>query len=148
MPRFWKERLRTGVHSIDTQHQLICRAIEALVDLLREGQQKGQVEQFLKCLIAYSKIHFREEEELFRAAGLPEADIRQQMFEHFQFEDVLRGLEHKWRAGEKDAADFAEKVTLQWVKGHVEDLDVPMVRLAHERQGRESTSLSNPVIEI
>lgn len=142
MSRLWNDRLQTGIDSIDTQHKVLCQAVDALVELLGGEHKESEVEHFLKCLITYARVHFREEEETFRAAGLPETEIRMQMFDHFQFEDVVRGLEHRWRSGERDVAGVAEKMAQRWVKAHMEALDLPMVEEVLRRQAFGSRSMA------
>lgn len=134
MSRLWNDRLVTGIESIDTQHKVLCQAVDALVELLGGNHKESEVEHFLKCLVTYARVHFREEEETFRAAGLPESEIRMQMFDHFQFEDVVKGLEQRWRAGESDVAEVAEKMAQRWVKAHIEALDLPMTKEVLGRQ--------------
>lgn len=143
MSRMWNDRLRTGVDFIDTQHMVLCQAVDALVELLGTEHKESEVEHFLKCLLVYAKIHFREEEETFRSSGLPEAEIRMQMFDHFQFEDVVRGLEHRWRSGEPDVAEVAEKMAQRWVKAHMEAMDLPMMKEVLRRQAFGSRSVGN-----
>lgn len=134
MSRLWNDRLVTGIESIDTQHKVLCQAVDALVELLGGNHKESEVEHFLKCLVTYARVHFREEEETFRAVGLPESEIRMQMFDHFQFEDVVKGLEQRWRAGEVDVAEVAEKMAQRWVKAHIEALDLPMTKEVLRRQ--------------
>jgi hemerythrin-like metal-binding protein len=67
MPMEWKDEFATGIPGIDDQHKELFHRIGKLHDALREGKAGEELGQILAFLVAYTRDHFREEEELMAA---------------------------------------------------------------------------------
>ncbi len=133
MPRLWKDGYRSGVESIDAQHQVIFQTIENLMDLAERRASRTEIERFIQFLVLYCQVHFREEEEVFFAAGLPRLDVARQVSEHAAFLQMLADLESRWKQGDEQVLQEAPAVTRRWLQDHILSLDLPMARHALER---------------
>src|SRR5690242_9739423 len=100
----WKPEYRIGIPEIDVQHQRLFALAEELHLARSQGKSKLLLEQALRRLLAYTKVHFAAEEELMRSCGYAGAAAHKrehdrlteqvvQFHERFQQQDVCLGLD-------------------------------------------------------
>ena len=65
----WKDDLAIGVPAIDKQHQMLCDAIDRLLDACKSGKGRDEIVSTLSFLEQYTIRHFNDEEVLHRQAG-------------------------------------------------------------------------------
>jgi hemerythrin-like metal-binding protein len=69
----WGPEWSVGLATIDTQHQKWIGYVNELNDAMAQGKGKDVLEKILAGLVDYTKIHFSNEELLFKTYGYPEA---------------------------------------------------------------------------
>lgn len=91
----WNPSLATGVPVLDEQHQALFAQLDALVESIRRGSARAQVQQTLAFLQAYAKEHLPTEEALMRESGFPE--LAQHRAEHDVFARDMAALDAEYR---------------------------------------------------
>jgi hemerythrin-like metal-binding protein len=69
----WTSQLSVGIESIDREHRGLVEMINELHDSMLAGQADSRLKSVLDRLIAYTKTHFRAEEQLFAKHNYPAA---------------------------------------------------------------------------
>lgn len=67
----WSNDLQTGNLQIDAEHKELIKAINGLLEACSGGNGRGEVENTVKFLISYTRIHFKHEEELQKKYNYP-----------------------------------------------------------------------------
>ena len=67
----WKDDLKIGVPAIDTQHKMLCEAIDRLLDACKSGKGRAEIVSTMSFLEQYTARHFHDEEILHRQSGYP-----------------------------------------------------------------------------
>lgn len=69
----WNDRLMTGIGAVDGDHRKLVRMINSLYDAIQAGESHAQLQELLKELTDYTRVHFAREERLFEATNYPGA---------------------------------------------------------------------------
>lgn len=134
MPTPWKDEYRSGFETIDAQHQALFRALDAIERAFGGPNPEVEVQRHLQLLVLYCDVHFREEEQLFRQAGIP--GLEAQVLEH---KNILRDVHEqcdRWHRGERGVTKELLSFAQRWVVEHVVRWDLPMLQLVRGRMGR------------
>jgi diguanylate cyclase (GGDEF)-like protein/hemerythrin-like metal-binding protein/PAS domain S-box-containing protein len=70
----WREAAESGNPTIDTQHQALFYESNALLSAILVGASKEACTLLMEKLLAEVVNHFRDEEDIIRAAGYPDAE--------------------------------------------------------------------------
>ena len=70
----WTDRLATGISTIDSQHKELFKRINNLVTAIRERRCKSEIDDTIKFLDDYARVHFSEEEKHMRETEYPGLD--------------------------------------------------------------------------
>ena len=120
----WSPELATGDPLIDTQHQQLFAAANALYDAHRSGKGRKEVEQTMVFLVDYTINHFVEEEMFMQTHDYPEYLAHKEL--HEAFKDVAQALMQKlFQDGPSDA--FINEVYVavgEWLLNHVRGEDL------------------------
>lgn len=65
----WNDNLAIGVSAIDSQHKMLCDAIDRLLDACKGGKGRDEIISTLSFLEQYTVRHFTDEEVLHRQAA-------------------------------------------------------------------------------
>lgn len=89
----WKEEYSVGIEELDEQHKHMFGLINKLYDAMRESRQGAYLDELLKELADYGKLHTETEESYFTKYDYPHKDT------HIQAHDAYK----------KHVDDFIEK---------------------------------------
>jgi hemerythrin len=113
----WKEEYATGVSVVDAQHQCMFELINALHDAMREGQTKVIIGTVLDDLVAYTKVHFHDEEVLMEQYGF--AGWRRHTKEHQAFASEIEDASQRYLLGRPiNTVDLITRLK-QWLTSHI-----------------------------
>jgi hemerythrin len=123
----WTERLATGISTIDSQHKELFRRINNLVIAIKERRCKSEIDDTIKFLDDYARIHFAEEEKHMRETNY--AGIDQQREDHRQYLAALAELKQqaaqpRVRGSSYDLSATTNQVVVDWIVGHIMRLDM------------------------
>ncbi|HJA36252.1 MAG TPA: hemerythrin family protein [Firmicutes bacterium] len=76
--------LETGNRTIDSQHQQLIAAVNALLDACSKGAGRVQVQQTAQFLLNYTNQHFAAEEALQQKSRYPGYPRHKQLHEEFK----------------------------------------------------------------
>ena len=113
----WEEAYGSGNRLIDTQHQRLFNASNALLTSVIGGQPAAEVTLRMDTLLAHTAQHFLDEEHLLRQAGYP--DLKEHMAEHARLLAGARDLQAEARAGRLDFGRLVTYLATDLVKGHL-----------------------------
>ena len=121
----WRESLRIGVDSIDSQHKVLFEKIGELLQRIQrpETDSRKEYASIISFLKDYAVMHFTEEEAYQRSIGYKDHAAHKQL--HAKF--IASVLDHEKRLV---SSDFANKevreftgMLLAWLLHHVADVD-------------------------
>lgn len=118
----WSEKMSLGVVVIDNEHKKLVRLVNELYDAIQAGRANDVLERVLDELVAYTKSHFRHEEELFSRAGFP--DSAEHKREHDELTRRVLEIQAKVRAGVHGTLSLEVMNFLKdWLIDHIQDRD-------------------------
>ncbi len=121
----WNSELETGIAIVDTQHQWLVDAINALHDEVSKAEPDRQVvEEVLVGLVDYTYNHFIMEESLFQEHAYPEEAAHRE--EHNRFTARAAGLLEAHDNGELPG-DEAMQFLKDWLTHHIMKVDMAYV---------------------
>lgn len=127
----WAERYRTGIPSVDAQHQELFRVVARLQEALAGGQGEPALRRQLDELLELLESHFRDEEDLLRQQDYPE------LLEHAAEHTALLGeLAHIKVRYERSAAPLASMIATflgGWLRHHISEGDFLYAKFLRER---------------
>ncbi|NMC20300.1 MAG: hemerythrin family protein [Thermogutta sp.] len=115
--------MTTGVGRIDTQHQELIRRVNGLMDAMRAGKGKDEVEKLLAFLAEYALKHFADEEAEMERAKCPAAMTNRLAHQQFvrKFNQLRERIE---RQGVTPTIVLAvQKDLVDWIATHIRGVD-------------------------
>ena len=113
----WEDTYWSGNRLIDTQHQRLFHASNALLSAVVSGLPLVEITLRLDTLLAHTAQHFHDEEQLLRLAAYP--DLKEHMAEHARLLAGARDLQMEARAGQVDFGRLVTYLATDLVKGHL-----------------------------
>ena len=111
----WRPEYSVNIQVIDGHHKRLVEMTSTLLQGLKNGASKEDLDEALDFLIDYTDYHFVEEEKLFRRYGYPEADDH-----HGQHEALLaRVVALKDKMGVKGEEPKVVKFLKDWIINHI-----------------------------
>jgi hemerythrin-like metal-binding protein len=120
-PRAWDEGISTGVGSMDTEHRLQVSLVNALEEVLRQGQDRALADRTLAQLVDFTTVHFHSEELMMRLYAYPQLDVHGAA--HGKLVDQVRAIEEKLRQDEMAAALEIIAELRGWLVNHIKSMD-------------------------
>ena len=123
--------LLTTVKSVDNQHAKLFDLLHALSSALVEGLGSDKILKIIDELGEYTRVHFRDEEQLMARANFPDLENHKKL--HKIFEDKIEEAKARYLEGQTMvAADLVNFLT-DWLVRHIGRIDqkyVPYMRRA------------------
>lgn len=111
----WGPRFELGIAQIDREHHKLVELINTLHDGMAQGRSKAVLAGVLTDLVDYTRLHFRNEEAMYRAAGFPESAAHQKV--HADFAGKASELKTKFDSG----STFITMETMNFLKSWLAD---------------------------
>ena len=126
----WDEILEIGDPEIDAQHKGLFQVANCLHQAIIEGKGKDVSEEIGGSLHRDALHHFGLEEKLMRLQGYP--GLEEHATEHRQFGVLLAGLT---TGGQKVTPFQTIQLLHAMIRGHILEVDLPMIRWIRSRKG-------------
>jgi hemerythrin len=128
-----EETMSTGLPEIDAEHKQLISWMDDLIELMKQGQGRSQIEPLLDKLQGYTGTHFAHEEKCMAQYLCPVAGAN--MAAHKKFVGMVADLRKEFEA---DGATSIlvldlQKGLLDWFTSHIRGTDTqlgPCVRRA------------------
>ena len=127
MPKFeWKSEYVLGDETIDQQHKQLVEFANALVEALKQEEDRATVKGAFDMLFFYTKTHFKDEEEFFKSISSP-------LLEEHKAEHVVLAeeVENLWQDEILGFRDDAIKAIQEWVETRL----VPHMQISDRNAG-------------
>ncbi len=118
----WNDSMSVGVRKLDEQHRSLVAILNDLDTAVVTGQDGERLGDIIERLIQYTRVHFKDEEELLVRTGFPTAA------EHgAQHDELLRialsaQARFRWSTRPQLAAELLAFLQ-DWVVKHIEGSD-------------------------
>jgi len=116
----WNEqKYGLSINHVDEQHKTLIKATQQLEQMLSNpNSKKDDFAKFLEFAVAYAKMHFATEEDLFRIYGYDDAENHEQ--EHLDFTLEVISSYKSYLADKKLV--FPERIMVyldNWLNNHI-----------------------------
>ncbi len=142
----WNESFVTGIDSIDEQHKRLVDLINQLGAIQTAPSQDRQaVEEVFRQLVDYANVHFRDEEQLMRDAGIEETHFKHHVRIHREFINQVKVI---WQARNlmSSPAETLHGFLSAWLSYHILGEDQAIVRTMRSLKGeQEPAYFSEPI---
>lgn len=122
----WDVRLETRHPQIDEQHKALIQAFNDLHLAMKQGKGKDEVGRTLTFLTAYTKTHFRMEEDLMARSGYPRAREHQEI--HADFAGKAQDLLDQFNQGKTLITLPVMTFIENWLVDHIQGEDVRLAQ--------------------
>ncbi|AWK87977.1 chemotaxis protein [Azospirillum thermophilum] len=115
----WSEELQVGDEDIDTDHMILIALVNEAAERIRGGG--AAVGDAIDWLLAYTTLHFEQEERLMQLAGHP--DFARHKAQHDALRERAAGLKRRYEAGESSVGDDLLALFRDWLFDHIRKSD-------------------------
>ncbi len=113
----WTDDFSVEVEAMDNQHKKLFNLINELYDALNDGKGTDIMNKVVKELVDYTKVHFKEEEEILEKINYGELGKQKEM--HKVFIDKLNDLKGKVLTGNITAPMQTMSFLKDWLAKHI-----------------------------
>lgn len=133
----WNERFATGIPTIDNQHKELFRRINNLVLAIKQKRCRSEIDDVIRFLDDYARVHFSEEEKHMRETHY--AGINEQREQHRSYLEALAGLKEqaalpRIQGGSYDLSATTNQVVVDWIVDHIMKLDMKFGEFLKNRE--------------
>lgn len=118
----WNDKFCINVSEIDRQHQELFKKANLFIFSVKHGNGNKKVGQMLKDLVEYTRIHFRDEEEIMTKFNYPEL-IQHKELHHELIEAIVKVLK-KIKSGQKYQPIELIRFLEDWLTHHIMEEDM------------------------
>jgi hemerythrin len=123
----WTERLAIGISSIDSQHKELFKRINNLVVAIKEKRCKSEIDDTIKFLDDYAKVHFAAEEKHMLEANYD--GLEKQREDHRKYLAALAALKEqaskpRVQGSSYDLSATTNQVVVDWIVDHILKIDM------------------------
>jgi hemerythrin-like metal-binding protein len=134
----WSNDLYTGSSLIDGDHRKLVDLVNAFFQAMQSGQDRGQVSQAMRALLAYTGEHFaREEAEMERIQYVA---VLAHKAEHTKLLKQLVELKQMLDAGGRMNAPAVAEFLSAWLHNHILTTDMKLA--AALKQSRSTAPMA------
>jgi len=126
----WSDEFLVGFKEIDDQHKNFVNILNKLFTYLEEGEDRKELEQILRELIDFAKVHFDSEEVIFEKYNYPHT--KEHKLAHAEFHAKAKKLQEKLDSKlltiDYSLLDFLE----DWFRNHLKVEDAKYTKYFKE----------------
>lgn len=119
--------LSVGIPAMDSQHRELLRLVEQLESALHEGLQQQAVCGLFEQLLRSTRVHFRDEEGLMRAAGFYGLKVHCQAHQDLLARAQI--LKDQFDAGDSMLTPSVISFLKRWLVEHMQGADREYARV-------------------
>jgi len=135
----WTDKLATGISAIDSQHKELFKRINNLVAAIKEHSCKAEIDNTIKFLDDYAKVHFSAEEKHMREANYD--GLEEQREDHGKYLAVLAELKEQASQPRVQGSSYelsatTNQVVVDWIVDHILKLDMKFGNFLKQQRKR------------
>ena len=127
----WNDTLAVGQEDIDNDHMILVALINRAARRIRGGEVPHAIGAAIDQLVAYTVLHFEQEEQVMERSAYPE--FIQHKAQHDALRKRVAELKQRFEAGETQIGDDLLALFRDWLTGHIQRFDK---RIGHHLEGR------------
>jgi len=139
----WDDSYKTGVESIDIQHQKLVSLLNELDESLNIGGDTHKVIKLLDELVEYTHFHFKDEEKFMLAHEYNTPSFQKHLLAHQEFINQINTAQQACHADPDKVTDDLLDFLVQWLINHILLTDKQMVKDISESSVSTENSKSN-----
>lgn len=113
----WGDHLSVGVTVFDNEHKQLVSLVNKLNHAVMTGSAKKTMEEILKSLVNYTKIHFKHEEDYMVLYGYPEYEKHKK--EHEDLTDQVMDFYTRYQEGKAVFSLELMNFLKDWLTNHI-----------------------------
>ncbi len=117
----WTDQLAVGQEDIDNDHLILVALINKAAQRIRNGEVPHAIGSGIDQLVAYTVLHFEQEERVMQQAGYPE--FPQHKAQHDALRKRVADLRQRFEAGESSVGDDLLTLFRDWLFEHIQRFD-------------------------
>jgi len=117
----WSDNLSVNIKGLDNQHKKLVNMINELHDAMKQGKSSTVLTKILFEMVAYTKIHFKSEEELFEKYNYPEKIKHKK--EHDMFVQKVNEFMNEYKSGKTNLSFELMNFLTKWLTNHIQVSD-------------------------
>jgi len=123
----WTGKLSIGIPAIDRQHKELFKRINKLVLAIKQHRCKEEIDDTIKFLDDYARVHFSAEEKHMRETGY--AGLEEQREDHKKYLAALAELKEQASlprvpGSTYDLSATTNQVVVDWIIDHIMKIDM------------------------
>ncbi len=118
----WNEKYCIDIPEVDEQHKELFRKANLFVFSVKHGDGDKQIGHVLKSLVEYTKVHFKDEEEVMQRYNFPELE-KHKILHHELIEDIIKVLK-RIKSGQKYSSIELIRFLEDWLTHHITEEDM------------------------
>ena len=131
----WSDALSVGQEDIDNDHMILIGLVNRVHGAVRGKQGKDVLLQAVDQLIAYTALHFEQEETLMQNAGYPGLPAHKTL--HDALTARAKDLRHRLAAGQPSVGEELMALIKEWLCDHIQRHDTKVGAFLTGRTGTE-----------
>lgn len=117
----WSDNLSVNIKGLDNQHKKLVSIINELHDAMKKGESSKVLTKILFEMAAYTKTHFKSEEELFDKFNYP--DKIKHKKEHDMFVQKVDDFMTEYKSGKTNLSFELMNFLTKWLMNHIQVSD-------------------------
>ncbi len=117
----WKDEYEVGHPELDAHHRHLIEVINTLYEIATAGASEKQIDETMREMDAYAKLHFRTEEEVLTAVGYPH--LRHHQGAHEAYVRKLDELKHSFFLPSGSLSQEILQFLKNWWLNHILRMD-------------------------
>ncbi|MDH7603918.1 MAG: bacteriohemerythrin [Melioribacter sp.] len=117
----WSDNLSVNIKGLDNQHKKLVSIINELHDAMKKGESSKVLTKILFEMAAYTKTHFKSEEELFDKYNYP--DKIKHKKEHDMFVKKVDDFMTEYKSGKTNISFELMNFLTKWLTNHIQVSD-------------------------
>ena len=117
----WNEKLSLNIARIDAQHREFIYFLARMQQAVGKRETEEAVRRTFEDLSDYARRHFRDEEDLFRAAGFPGLDLQRR--QHLYFTMQVEAMQEAYFGEGKLPPESLLNFLADWLVHHILEED-------------------------
>ena len=132
MARFqWDDSCKVGVSEFDEQHRNLFDYVNRLNDSMQQGKGREILAELIESLIAYTKVHFDNEEKKMKEHGYPGLELHAE--EHDELKEKVLAFQEEFNSGKVMISVQIMQFLKDWILSHIMFTDKQYTEFFNEK---------------
>ncbi|MDA8192657.1 MAG: diguanylate cyclase [Thermaerobacter sp.] len=137
----WNDGMRTGLETVDAEHQHLFAIFNALYRIRGHGHDAPELQRLMQELARYTRYHFRTEADLMHRWAVSAPHQQQHFKAHREFRRHVNRATALASSAPADVVDALLPFLAQWILYHIMGMDAALAREIHALQAGEAATV-------